>query len=118
MNGDVFVAYIEQRSAPTPKRGDIVVVDNLSSHKRAVVRTAIKSVAAESKFLPPYSPDLNPIQKAFSKLNAKLRAAEYRTIPAFEKDLGEVLDCFSPEECGNYFASCGYPTATPAREPL
>ena len=118
MNGDVFVAYVEQQLAPTLKRGDIVVMDNLGSHKRAAVRTAIEDVGAELKVLPPYSPDLNPIEKAFSKLKAKLRAAEYRTIPALEKYLGEVLDCFSPEECQNYFASCGYPAATSSREPL
>ena len=118
MNGDVFVAYVEQQLVPTLKRGDIVVMDNLSSHKRTGVRSAIEGVGAELRFLPPYSPDLNPIEKAFSKLKAKLRAAAYRTIPALEKYLGEVLDCFSPEECQNYFASCGYSTATSNRDPL
>jgi transposase len=118
MTGDVFVAYIEQQLVPTLKAGDVVVMDNLSSHKRAAVRTAIESVGAELRFLPPYSPDLNPIEKAFSKLKAKLRAAEKRTIPALEKYLGEVLDCFTPEECQNYYVSCGYPPATTSREPL
>lgn len=118
MTGDVFVAYVEQQLVPTLKAGDVVVMDNLSSHKRAAVRTAIESVGAELRFLPPYSPDLNPIEKAFSKLKAKLRAAEKRTIPALEKYLGEVLDCFSLEECQNYFVSCGYPPATTSREPL
>lgn len=118
MTGDVFVAYVEQQLVPLLKPGDVVVMDNLSSHKRVAVRAAIESAGAELRFLPPYSPDLNPIEKAFSKLKAKLRAAEKRTIPALEKFLGEVLDCFSPEECENYFVSCGYPPATTSREPL
>ncbi len=118
MTGDVFVAYVEQQLIPTLRPGDVVVMDNLSSHKRAAVRTAIESVGAELRYLPPYSPDLNPIEKAFSKLKAKLRAAQKRTIPALEKFLGEVLDCFSPEECENYFVSCGYPPAISKRKPL
>ncbi len=118
MTGDVFVAYVEQQLVPTLKPGDVVVMDNLSSHKRAGVRAAIEGAGAELRFLPPYSPDLNPIEKAFSKLKAKLRAAQKRTIPALEEYLGEVLDCFSPEECENYFVSCGYPPATSTREPL
>ena len=118
MNGDVFVAHIEQQLVPVLKRGDIVVMDNLSSHKRAAVMAAIESAGAELRFLPPYSPDLNPIEKAFSKLKSKLRAAQKRTIPELEHYLGEVLDCFSPEECENYFVSSGYPSATTSREPL
>jgi transposase len=118
MTGDVFVAYVEQQLVPVLRPGDVVVMDNLSSHKRVAVRAAIEAVGAELRFLPPYSPDLNPIEKAFSKLKAKLRGAGKRTIPALEKYLGEVLDCFSPEECENYFVSCGYPPATSKREPL
>jgi transposase len=118
MTGDVFVAYVRQQLAPALKAGDVVVMDNLSSHKRAAVREAIAAAGAELRLLPPYSPDLNPIEKAFSKLKAKLRAAQKRTIPALEQYLGEVLDCFSPEECENYFVSCGYPPAKPKREPL
>jgi transposase len=118
MTGDVFVAYVQQQLVPTLKAGDVVVMDNLSSHKRAAVRTAIESVGATLRLLPPYSPDLNPIEKAFSKLKSKLRAAQKRTIPELEQYLGEVLDCFSPEECENYFVSCGYPTAQSTREPL
>lgn len=113
MTGDVFVAYVEQQLVPSLKPGDVVVMDNLSSHKRAAVRRAIESAGAKLRFLPPYSPDLNPIEKAFSKLKAKLRAAQKRTIPELEQYLGEVLDCFSPEECKNYFVSCGYPSAKP-----
>jgi transposase len=118
MTGDVFVAYVQQQLVPTLKPGDVVVMDNLSSHKRAAVRTAIESVDAKLRLLPPYSPDLNPIERAFSKLKAKLRAAQKRTIPELEQYLGEVLDCFSPEECENYFVSCGYPPAQSTREPL
>ena len=118
MTGDVFVAYVEQQLVPVLRPGDVVVMDNLSSHKRAAVRTAIESAGAELRYLPPYSPDLNPIEKAFSKVKAKLRAAGKRTIPELEEYLGEVLDCFSPDECENYFVSCGYPPATARREPL
>jgi len=118
MTGDVFVAYVEQELVPTLRAGDVVVMDNLSSHKRAAVRSAIEAVGAELRFLPPYSPDLNPIEKAFSKLKAKLRGVGHRTIPALETYLGEVLDCFSPDECENYFVSCGYPPARSKREPL
>jgi transposase len=117
MTGDVFVAYVEQQLVPTLRPGDVVVMDNLSSHKRSQVRIAIEAAGAELRYLPPYSPDLNPIEKAFSKLKAKLRAAEKRTISELETYLGELLDCFSPEECQNYFKSCGYPS-TPTREPL
>jgi transposase len=117
MTGDVFVAYVQQQLVPALRPGDVVVMDNLSSHKRSEVRPAIEAAGAELRYLPPYSPDLNPIERAFSKLKAKLRAAEKRTIPELEAYLGEVLDGFSPEECGNYFTSCGYP-ATSAREPL
>jgi transposase len=118
MNGDTFVAYVEQQLVRTLKPGDIVVMDNLSSHKRAGVKAAIEAAGTELRFLPPYSPDLNPIEKAFSKLKSLLRSAKKRTIKALEKYLGEVLDCFSPQECLNYFRSCGYPSATSSREPL
>ena len=111
MTGDVFVAYVEQQLAPTLKPGDIVVMDNLSSHKRTHVRTAIEAVGAELKYLPPYSPDLNPIENVFSKIKAKLRAAAMRTITAVENFLGDVLDTIAPEECQNYFRHCGYKTA-------
>lgn len=118
MTGDIFVAYIEQQLLPLLKPGDVVVMDNLSSHKRAAVKAAIESAGAELRFLPPYSPDLNPIEKAFSKLKAKLRAAKKRTIPELERYLGEVLDCFTAQEIENYFISCGYQPATTTREPL
>jgi transposase len=118
MTGDVFVAYVQQQLVPTLKPGDVVVMDNLSSHKRPGVREAIEAAGASLLYLPPYSPDLNPIEKAFSKLKAKLRAAQKRTIAELEQYLGEVLDCFSPEECENYYVSCGYPPTQSTREPL
>jgi transposase len=118
MTGDLFVAYVEQQLVPTLKPGDLVVMDNLACHKRAGVRAAIEAAGCELRLLPPYSPDLNPIEKAFSKLKAKLRAAAKRTVEELWKYLGEVLDVFRPEECRNYFRSCGYPAATPSREPL
>jgi transposase len=118
MTGDVFVAYVEQQLVRSLRPGDIVVMDNLACHQRASVREAIESAKAELRFLPPYSPDLNPIERAFSKLKAKLRAAQKRTIRELEDYLGEAIDAFSPPECRNYFKSCGYPDATPTREPL
>ena len=110
INGDVFVAYIRHQLVPLLRPGDIVIMDNLSSHKRAEVREAIEGVGAELRFLPPYSPDLNPIEKAFSKLKSLLRKAEKRTVAELQKYLGEVLDAFLPRECSNYFLSCGYAT--------
>jgi transposase len=118
MTGDLFVAYVRQQLVPTLRPGDIVVMDNLSCHKRSEVRAAIAGAGCELRYLPPYSPDLNPIEKAFSKLKAKLRAAAKRTVETLWRYLGEVLGEFLPAECRNYFASCGYATATPSREPL
>lgn len=118
MNGDVFVAYVEQQLVPTLRPGDIVVMDNLSSHKRAAVRAAIEAAGATLRYLPPYSPDLNPIENVFSKLKAKLRAAAKRTIAELEDFLGGFLDLLAAEECQNYFRHCGYRVATPTRELL
>jgi transposase len=118
MTGELFVAYVEQQLVPTLQPGDIVVMDNLSCHKAAGVRRAIEGAGCELWLLPPYSPDLNPIEKAFSKLKALLRKAAKRTREGLWNYLGEALDEFSAAECRNYFQSCGYPTATPTREPL
>jgi transposase len=118
MNGDVFVAYIEQQLVPTLKPGDIVVMDNLRCHRRAAVRTAIEAAGATLRYLPPYSPDLNPIETAFSKLKSLLRTMAKRTIPALHEFLGQFLDLLAPEECRNYFRHAGYRVATPTREPL
>ena len=111
MNGDVFVAYVEQQLVRTLKPGDIVVMDNLSSHKRTQVRTAIEAVGARLKYLPPYSPDLNPIENVFSKIKAQVRAAAKRTVTEVENYLGTVLDLIAPRECQNYFRHCGYANA-------
>jgi transposase len=118
MTGDLFVAYVQRQLVPTLRRGDIVVMDNLSCHKRREVRQAIEQAGCQLRLLPPYSPDLNPIEKAFSKLKAKLRAAAKRTVEQLWQYLGVVIDEFRPEECLNYFRSCGYSDARSIREPL
>ena len=118
VTGDLFVAYVEQQLVPALRPGDVVVMGNLACHKRAGVRRAIEAAGCELRLLPAYSPDLNPIEKAFSKLKARLRAAAKRTVRAVEDYLGELSATFAPEECRNYFRSCGYSTATPTREPL
>jgi transposase len=110
INGDLFLAYVEQHLAPTLKLGDIVIMDNLSSHKRAGVREAIESKGASLVYLPPYSPDLNPIELLFSKFKWLLRSAAERTVDALWKTCGQLLDEFSETECRNYFRHCGYAT--------
>jgi transposase len=113
MTGDLFVAYVEQILVPELRSGDIVVVDNLVCHKREAARAAIEQVGAQLIFLPPYSPDLNPIENAFSKLKRLLRTAAKRTVDSLWTFLGQVLDQFSSDECRNYFRHCGYPATPP-----
>ena len=108
MNGPAFLAYAEQVRAPTLRPGDVVIMDNLASHKGAAVREAIEAVGARLLLLPPYSPDFNPIENAFSKLKALLRKAAERTITGLWQRIGILLDQFSPQECANYFATAGY----------
>ena len=108
MDGDVFLAYVQTFLCPTLLPGDIVVLDNLSSHKVAGVREAIQAVGANLRYLPPYSPDLNPIEKLFAKLKALLRKAATRNTDALWAEIGRLLDHFPPSECANYFASSGY----------
>ena len=108
MNSVVFLAYVEQVLVPTLKPGDIVVMDNLPAHKAAGVREAIERVGAALSFLPPYSPDFNPIENAFAKLKAILRARAERTIPALWNAVGSTLDLFTPAECTNFFKAAGY----------
>jgi transposase len=108
MNGDLFLAYLRNFLCPTLKPGDIVIADNLSSHKVAGVEEALEAVGATIRYLPPYSPDLNPIEKLFSKLKALLKKAAVRTIDALWSEVGSLLSCFSEEECRNYFRSSGY----------
>ena len=108
INGRSFLAYVEQILVPTLKHGDIVIMDNLGSHKGQAVRKAIRSVGAKLFFLPPYSPDLNPIEQVFSKLKALLRKTDPRTIEQTWKRIGQILDLFSPAECANYLTNAGY----------
>jgi transposase len=108
MNGDVFVAYVEQVLVPTLRSGDVVVMDNLSSHKRVAAVRAIERAGCTVRYLPPYSPDLNPIELAFAKIKARLRAAELRTLDRIEAFFGRVHGEFTPDECRNYLRHCGY----------
>lgn len=108
INGASFRAYIEQMLVPALKPGDIVVMDNLGSHKSGAVRKAIRSAGARIFFLPPYSPDLNPIEQVFAKLKTLLRKAEERTIEGVWTRIGSLLDCFTPGECANYLRNSGY----------
>ena len=108
MHGAAFLAYVEQVLVPTLKPGDIVIMDNLPAHKPVAVRNAIEAAGAELRFLPPYSPDFNPIEMAFSKLKAHLRKAAARTFDEVWNAIGQICDLFSPQECRNYFKACGY----------
>jgi transposase len=108
MNGPAFLAYVEQVLAPTLNPGDIVIMDNLAPHKSAAVRKAIEAAGARLLLLPPYSPDLNPIENAFAKLKALLRKAAERTVDGLWRRIGLLIDAFTPHECANYFAAAGY----------
>ncbi len=108
INDETFTAYVEQALLPALTPGDVVVLDNLGSHKGKAVRQAIRKAGAHLLFLPPYSPDLNPIEQMFSKLKALLRKADERSIDATWKRIGSLLDCFSPDECTNYLLNSGY----------
>ncbi len=108
INGESFLAYVEQVLVPTLKPGDIVVIDNLGSHKGKAVRHAIRATGAKLFFLPPYSPDLNPIEQVFAKLKTLLRKAAERTVEATWKRIGTLLHAFTPQECANYFKNAGY----------
>jgi len=110
INGELFQHYVDQILVPELRAGDIVIMDNLGSHKGAGVRAAIEAAGAALLYLPPYSPDFNPIEKAFSKLKAKLRKAAARTVDALWHVIGEAIDMFTPNECANYFTSAGYDT--------
>jgi transposase len=108
INGELFLAYVQQVLVPTLRPGDIVIMDNLRSHKVAGVREAIEAAGATLMFIPPYSPDLNPIEMAFAKLKALLRAKAIRTVEALWNTLGTIVGCFTPKECANYFRHDGY----------
>jgi transposase len=108
INQRTFEAYVEQILMPELKPGDIVIMDNLSSHKSPAVRTAIEAAGADLRFLPPYSPEFNPIEKAFAKLKALLRKAAERTVDGLWRTIGTLIDLFTPTECANHFAAAGY----------
>ena len=108
INGDVFLGYVRQHLVPTLAAGDVVIMDNLSSHKRVGVREAIEAVGATLLFLPPYSPDLNPIENAFAKFKWLLKSTPQRTVDALWHACGQLLDRFTEHECRNYIRHCGY----------
>ena len=108
MNATAFIAYLERCLVPTLKRGDTVMMDSLPVHKVAGVRELIEAAGAMLRYLPKYSPDLNPIEQAFSKLKAHLRKATERTIPRLCRRIGALMEAFTPQECANYFRHAGY----------
>jgi transposase len=108
INGELFTLYVERVLAPTLATGEVVILDNLGSHKGKSARNAIRATGAHLLFLPPYSPDLNPIEQVFAKLKHLMRAAEPRDVEATWRKVGELLDLFSEQECANYFKNSGY----------
>jgi transposase len=110
MDGECFLAWVEQMLAPTLRPGDLVVMDNLAAHKVMGIRQAIEACGAELRYLPPYSPDLNPIEQAFSKLKTLLRKENARTLEQTSNCIGKLLDRITPTECANYFREAGYST--------
>jgi transposase len=108
INGEAFLGYVETFLVPTLRAGDIVVLDNLGSHRGKKVRQAIRSVGAKLLFLPKYSPDLNPIEQVFSKLKHSLRKAQARSYDAILQATDHILDAFPPEECASYLRNSGY----------
>ena len=113
INGATFKAYVEQNLPPRLRAGDVVVMDNVSSHKVAGVRQAIEQAGAEVRYLPPYSPDLNPIKQAFVKLKSLLRKVAARSVSELCRAIGECLDVFEPDECANFFRNSGHESKTP-----
>jgi transposase len=107
MNGEAFKAYLSSQLAPTLRPGDIVICDNLPAHKVADVQALIEARGATLKYLPPYSPDLNPIEQVFAKLKALLRKAAERTVDKLWQAIGQIMDQFHPDECLNYFINSG-----------
>jgi transposase len=108
INGDIFTVYVQKVLAPTLAKGEIVILDNLGSHKRKAARKAIRAAGAHLIFLPAYSPDLNPIEQVFAKLKHLMRNASPRTVEDTWRKAGQLLDLFSPEECKKYFINSGY----------
>ena len=108
INAECFLAYVEQVLAPELREGDVVFLDNLSSHKAEEAANIITRAGAQLRFLPPYSPDLNPIEMVFAKLKELLRRAQARTVEALWAIIGEMIPAFSADECTNYIRHCGY----------
>jgi transposase len=108
INAECFQTYVEQVLLPTLTPGDIVIIDNLGSHKGATIRRTLRAVGVKLFFLPPYSPDLNPIEQVFAKLKTLLRKAAERSVEATWKRIGQILTTFTPAECANYLANAGY----------
>jgi len=108
INGELFALYVEKVLAPTLSAGDVVVMDNLGSHKGKAIRSAIRNRGARLVFLPPYSPDLNPIEQVFAKLKHLMRKAQPRDVEATWRKVGQLLELFQPTECANYLANAGY----------
>ena len=108
INGEAFKTYVEKVLAPTLKPGDLVIMDNLGSHKGSAIRQTIRAARAKLFFLPKYSPDLNPIEQVFAKLKHLLRKAAARTIETLTAAVGELLGAYTAEECANYFTNAGY----------
>jgi transposase len=111
INAQSFTAYVRHFLVPALKPGDIVILDNLSSHKGKAVRALIRAQGAHVLFLPPYSPDLNPIEQVFAKLKALIRKAAPRAMDAITENLASILRCFTPHECANYLKNAGYASA-------
>jgi putative transposase len=111
INGECFRAYVEQQLVPVLEPGDIVVMDNLGSHKSAAIRRMIKAAGARLWYLPPYSPDLNPIEQAFAKVKHWMRLAQKRTVQDTWRQIGDLIATFRPGECSNYFVNAGYASA-------
>ena len=108
VNAELFVAYVEQVLVPTLRTNDIVIMDNLPVHKVPAVRRAIEAAGAQLLFLPPYSPDLNPIEVVFAKMKAKLRHEAHRSVDALWRALDRIANAITPSECANYIRHCGY----------
>jgi transposase len=108
INGELFLLYVERVLAPTLAKGDVVILDNLGSHKAKAARDAVRAQGAHMLFLPPYSPDLNPIEQVFAKLKHMMRKAQPRDVDATWRKAGQLLHLFSPSECANYLRNAGY----------
>jgi len=113
INGQCFRAYVEQQLVPVLKPGDIVIMDNLGSHKSQAVRRIIAAAGARLWFLPPYSPDLNPIEQTFAKIKHWMRCAQKRTVTDIWRHIGRLVESILPKECANYFANAGYASVKP-----